>query len=169
MAITANKFQPDEAFALEMDAADPLARFRDRFYIPKDTIYLDGNSLGLMPKDAEPFISRVLGEWKEKAINGWLEGVSPWFYLSEKLGTICAEMVGAEPGEVVCTGTTTINIHSLISTFYHPKGKRTKILSKSEEYWNKTISYEDCQGEQHPPITKRECRIFCVNSTSYNH
>jgi kynureninase len=129
MTLTGIEFQPDESFALEMDAVDPLARFRDRFYIPKNTIYLDGNSLGLMPKDAEPCLSRVLDEWKGKAINGWLQGASPWFYFAEKLGALCAEMVGAEPDEVVCTGTTTVNIHSLISTFYNPKGKRTKILA----------------------------------------
>ena len=129
MNSTETKFQPNEAFALEMDAADPLAKFRDRFYIPKNTIYLDGNSLGLMPKDAEFYISRVLDEWKNKAIDGWLQGASPWFYLAEKLGAMCAELVGAEPDEIVCTGTTTVNIHSLISTFYHPKEKRTKILA----------------------------------------
>ena len=129
MSPTGIKFQSEEVFALEMDAADPLARFRDRFYIPKNTIYLDGNSLGLMPKDAEPYLSRVLDAWKDKAIGGWLEGASPWFYFAEKLGAMCTEMVGAEPDEVVCTGTTTVNIHSLISTFYSPKGKRTKILA----------------------------------------
>ncbi|UCH94925.1 MAG: kynureninase [Candidatus Aminicenantes bacterium] len=123
------KFQPGEAFALKMDAADPLARFRDRFYIPLKTIYLDGNSLGLMPKSAEEPLNRVLEEWKNKAIGGWLDGESPWFYFAEKLGAMCAELVGAESDEVVCTGTTTINIHSLVSTFYQPKGKRTKILA----------------------------------------
>jgi kynureninase len=122
-------FQPDESFALEMDAADPLAKFRDRFYLPPNTIYMDGNSLGLMPKDAEIFITRVLDDWKNKAIGGWLEGVSPWFYLAEKLGAMCADMVGASAEEVVCTGTTTVNIHSLIGTFYNPGGKRTKILA----------------------------------------
>jgi kynureninase len=124
-----NKFQPDEDFARNLDAADPLARFRDRFHIPGDTIYLDGNSLGLMPKDSEKYLARVMEEWKTLAIGGWLDGDPPWFYTAEKLGAMAAELVGAEPDEVVCTGTTTVNIHSLISTFYKPKGKRKKILA----------------------------------------
>jgi kynureninase len=124
-----NKFRLDENFARERDAADPLARFRERFYIPRDTIYLDGNSLGLMSKDSEECLARVKDEWKHQAIGGWLDANPPWFYMAEKLGAMAAKLVGAEPAEVVCTGTTTVNIHSLVSTFYKPIGKRKKILA----------------------------------------
>lgn len=124
-----NEFRPDEAFALKMDAADPLASFRDRFYIPHGIIYMDGNSLGLMSIDAETSVRRVMEEWKSLAIGGWLEGKPGWFYLSEDLGAKAAPLVGAEPDEVVCTASTTVNIHALMSTFYQPEGKRKKILA----------------------------------------
>ena len=59
-----------------LDAADPLAPFRARFYLPPGApIYLDGNSLGLLSVDAEASVLRVLHEWKTLAIGGWLDGV----------------------------------------------------------------------------------------------
>lgn len=122
-------FETSKKFADKLDKEDPLKNYKDRFYIPDDTIYLDGNSLGLLSKDAEQSINRVLNEWKELGIKGWLEGEQPWFYFAEKLGGRCAQLVGAEEEEVVATGTTTVNIHSLISSFYEPKNGRTKILA----------------------------------------
>ncbi|MER3484957.1 MAG: kynureninase, partial [Chloroflexota bacterium] len=53
-----------EAFARERDALDPLSSFRDRFYCPPGTIYLDGNSLGLLSRDAEAAILTALDQWK---------------------------------------------------------------------------------------------------------
>jgi len=124
-----DKFEIGEDFAHRLDSADPLARFRARFYIPDGTIYVDGNSLGLLSKASERSVLRVLDEWKTLAIRGWLEARQPWFYFAEELGAKCAKLVGAEPEEVVATGTTTVNIHSLVSTFYVQNSKRTKILA----------------------------------------
>lgn len=124
-----NLFETTEQYALQMDAQDPLAHFRDRFFLPENTIYMDGNSLGLMPKDSEEAIHRVMEEWKTYVIGGWLQAKPPWFYMAETLGALVSPLVGAEENEVVCTGTTTINLHALVSTFYHPQGKRTKILA----------------------------------------
>jgi kynureninase len=122
-------FNPTLEYARELDRNDKLARFRERFYIPENTIYVDGNSLGLLSQDAEKSLLRVLNEWKALGIRGWLEAQRPWFYFGEQIGDMAAEIVGAEPGELVFTGTTTVNIHALISTFYQPAGKRTKILA----------------------------------------
>jgi len=126
-----NHFEPDENFALRLDKEDPLAGFRDRFHIPDDddTIYMDGNSLGLLSKDSEESLARVMKEWKNQAIKGWLEAKPAWFHLAETLGAMAAQLVGAEANEVVCTGTTTVNLHALVSTFYRLKGSRTKILA----------------------------------------
>ncbi|UCG01800.1 MAG: kynureninase [Candidatus Heimdallarchaeota archaeon] len=127
-------FTTTEKYAKNLDLEDPLAKFRSRFFIPKDTIYLDGNSLGLFPRDAEKCILRVMKEWKTLGIQGWFESERPWWYYGENLGAIAAPLVGAEPNEVVATGTTTINLHSLVSTFYHPKGKKTKILADELDF-----------------------------------
>ncbi len=127
--ITNCEFETSEDFAHKLDSEDPLARFRERFYIPEGTVYMDGNSLGLLSKDSENSVFRILKEWKTLAIRGWLEARRPWFYLAEVLGAMCAKLVGAEPEEVVATGATTVNIHSLVNTFYPPNGRKKKILA----------------------------------------
>ncbi len=118
---------PDHA--ADRDRADPLARFRERFYTQPDRIYLDGNSLGLASRDAEAAVLAALDDWKRFGIDGWLGGERPWFYLAEELGALEAELVGASPDELVVTGSTTVNLHSLVSTFYRPSGARTRILA----------------------------------------
>ena len=124
-----NNFDTTEKCAIELDAQDPLAKYREQFFIQEDKLYMDGNSLGLLSKESEKAMLRVINEWKTIAIGGWLEPEQPWFYFSEKLGEKISSIVGAKPEEVVATGTTTVNIHALISSFYKPKGKRTKILA----------------------------------------
>ncbi len=115
--------------ALSRDRQDPLRRFRDRFSIPEATLYMDGNSLGLLSVDAERSLERVIDSWKQLGIRGWLEAEPPWFWFAEKLGELAAGLVGAEPDEVVATGTTTMNIHLLVSSFYQPTPARTRILA----------------------------------------
>lgn len=128
------RFSTDESFAAELDAADPLAPFRARFHGPPGTIYLLGNSLGLPSLDAEAAVARAMQQWRELAIGGWLDADPPWFWLAETLGARAAALVGAAPDEVVCTGTTTYNIHSLVATFYRPAGRRTRILGCALEF-----------------------------------
>jgi len=122
-------FSPDESFALELDRTDPLRGFRERFYFPPGTIYVDGNSLGLLSRDAESSLLRVLDEWRTLGVKGWLEGKRPWFTFAEEMGAKAAPLVGARPGELVFSGTTTVNIHTLVSAFYRPEGKRKRILA----------------------------------------
>ncbi|MBB6449132.1 kynureninase [Geomicrobium halophilum] len=115
--------------AVRIDRKDPLSSFREEFYYDKDTIYLDGNSLGLLSRGAEANVYELLNSWKKYGIDGWTSGNHPWFYLSEQLGKASAPLVGAEKDEVVVTGSTTVNLHQLVATFYKPKGKCTKILA----------------------------------------
>jgi kynureninase len=117
-----------------LDGRDPLRGFRDRFHVPDAAIYLLGNSLGLMAKESEAAVRRAMGEWRGMAIDGWLHGDPPWFYLAERVGALAASLVGAAPEEVVATGTTTVNIHSLIATFYRPEGKKRKILADELDF-----------------------------------
>ncbi len=117
--------------AKELDNDDMLAHFRQRFYIPENVIYMDGNSLGLLSIDSEHSLLTTLDKWKKKAVGGWIDQENPWFYFGEKYGNMIAPLVGANSDEVVMTGTTTSNIHTLVSSFYLPQGKRTKILADS--------------------------------------
>ncbi|TFG20607.1 MAG: kynureninase [Promethearchaeota archaeon] len=112
-----------------MDRNDPLSKFRNQFNLIQKTIYMDGNSLGLMPKSSELYIQRIVNEWKTIGIDGWLEGKIPWFFFAEHMGKKIAPIVGANPSEVIMTGTTTLNLHTLVNTFYRPDDKRTKILA----------------------------------------
>jgi kynureninase len=95
---------------------------------------MDGNSLGLLSKDAEAELRKTIDEWGRLGIRGWLEGKPPWFYLAEELGAKVAPLVGAAPEEVVATGTTTLNIHSLVSTLYRPRGTRMKIIASGLDF-----------------------------------
>ncbi|GHI01064.1 kynureninase [Neobacillus kokaensis] len=121
--------QPTVEYAKQLDSTDMLKRFRDEFYLKQGTIYMDGNSLGLLSKRAERTLIESLEDWKEHGIDGWTKGTHPWFDLSERLAELLAPLVGASAEEVIVTGSTTVNLHQLVATFYQPQGKRTKILA----------------------------------------
>lgn len=116
-------------YALELDRKDELSAYRDEFYIEEGSIYMDGNSLGLLSKRAEQSLLDILDSWKKYGIDGWTEGKHPWFYLSESLGEQMAPLVGAEPEEVIATGSTTTNLHQLVSSFFEPTAEKNKILA----------------------------------------
>ena len=121
-------------FADRLDREDPLAQYRSLFRIPEDTIYMLGNSLGLISEPARKSVERVLDEWQSLGIGGWLGADPPWFWMAENAGEAVAPLVGARPDEVVCTGSTTWNIHSLVSTFYRPSGERTRIVAAADDF-----------------------------------
>ncbi len=116
-------------YAFQLDRLNPFSKYRNRFFDIPEVIYMDGNSLGLLSKDAEESLLRVVDEWKTLGIGGWLKGKRPWFWFAEEIGAMASHLVGAQPNEVILTGTTTINIHALASSFYCPKGNRNKILA----------------------------------------
>jgi kynureninase len=116
-------------WARAQDRADPLAAVRARFRLPPGRVYLDGNSLGPASHDAEAQIAGVLDEWKRLGIDGWSAADRPWFAIGEELGALQAPLVGADPAEVVATGSTTVNLHALVATFYQPRPGRRTILA----------------------------------------
>ncbi len=122
-------FDTSEKHAKELDQGMKLSEYRDEFYIPEGVIYLLDNSLGLMCKKAGSNVEKVMDEWRQMGIKGWLNGDPPWFYYAENIGEKSSLLVGAKAEEVVCTGTTTVNIHQLVSTFYEPVGKKTKMMA----------------------------------------
>ncbi len=124
----------DEAAARSFDEQDPLARFRERFYRQDDAVYLDGNSLGLLSTEAEDAVLDALESWKRHGVRGWLEADPAWFTLGEALGARMAPLVGAESSSVVATGTTTVNLHQLMATFYRPRSGRRKIIATSLDF-----------------------------------
>ncbi len=96
------------------DAADPLRSLRDLFSIPEGLIYLDGNSLGVSPKTAAARAAQVVSqEWGQGLIRSW--NTAGWFDLPQRLGDQIAPLIGAGPGEVVATDTTSINLYKVLS------------------------------------------------------
>lgn len=96
-----------------LDAADPLAGFRDEFALPDGVIYLDGNSLGARPRAALDVVRRVIEqEWGEDLIGSW--NAAGWFDLPVRLGERLGPLIGA-PGTCVVTDTTTHNLHQVLA------------------------------------------------------
>ncbi|HEX8364091.1 MAG TPA: kynureninase [Allosphingosinicella sp.] len=101
----------DEARAL--DAADPLRGARDRFSIPDGLIYLDGNSLGVLPRAAVGRLrATVEREWGERLIRSWNE--AGWIEAPQRIGAKIAALIGARPHEVIVTDSTSVNLYKLL-------------------------------------------------------
>lgn len=124
----AEQFTIDKKYAEKMDRNDPLKKYRNRFYVKDNEIYMDGNSLGLFSRDAEESLLRVIDEWKQLAIDCWSKAEKPLFLYQDYLGKLLSSIIGANEDEVTVHASTTINIHTAIATFYKPDKKRYKIL-----------------------------------------
>ncbi|MCW3095353.1 MAG: kynureninase [Chthonomonadaceae bacterium] len=122
-------FDAGRDYAEYLDAQDEVAAFRSRFFIPPGTIYLDGNSLGLLSVDAELAVYSVLEQWKALGVEGWTEAEPDWFTLAERLGAQTAELVGGQASEVVLANSTTVNQHQLLATLFDPGAGRHAILA----------------------------------------
>jgi len=97
-----------------LDAQDPLRSLRELFLLPEGVIYLDGNSLGPLPKHAPERIARaVREEWGQGLIRSW--NSAGWYELPRRLGDRIATLIGAGPGEVVATDSTSINLFKVLS------------------------------------------------------
>ena len=98
-----------------LDQQDPLRELRHQFTLPQGVIYLDGNSLGVMPKTAaERVATAVTEEWGQGLIRSW--NSAGWFDMPQRLGDKIAKLIGAAPGEVVATDSTSINLFKVLST-----------------------------------------------------
>ncbi len=100
--------------ALARDAADPLAPLRAEFVLPEGVIYLDGNSLGALPRRTAARLQQtVLGEWGEGLIRSW--NSAGWIDLARSIGDRIASLIGAAPGEVSTGDSTSVNLFKALS------------------------------------------------------
>ncbi len=128
-----------EEFALKMDSADPLRKYRNDFYFPKhdngqEAIYLCGNSLGLQPKSAKGYIEAVLDDWRNLGVKGHFEGDHPFATYHESLGEKMARIVGGHKKEVVAMNSLTVNLHLMLVSFYRPEKERFKIVIEKNAF-----------------------------------
>ncbi|MBE2266732.1 MAG: kynureninase, partial [Anaerolinea sp.] len=118
----------DRAYALELDRADDLAQFRDEFVIDDpDLIYLDGNSLGRLPRRSVERMREVVErEWGSRLIRGWNEG---WFTLPQRVGAKIAQLIGAQADEVIAADSTSVNFFKLAVAALRARPQRSKIIT----------------------------------------
>jgi len=118
----------DRAACLAFDAADSLNSFRDHFVLPEGVIYLDGNSLGALPKATAARIADVVTrEWGQDLITSWNK--NDWIGLGRRIGDKIARLIGAAPGEVMVADSTSINVFKLLSSALDLNPARSVILS----------------------------------------
>ncbi|EKN62626.1 kynureninase [Neobacillus bataviensis LMG 21833] len=122
------KYENSLEFAKKKDCEDVLRDIRERFCIQENTIYMDGNSLGLCSKDAKEALYHVIDMWEKHGIGIWDIEDSKYFLYQKVLGEKLAQLINADGDEVTVMTNTTINIHQGISTFYKPTQDRYKIL-----------------------------------------
>jgi kynureninase len=123
------------SFARQLDAEDPLKRFRSEFHFPPETpLYFAGHSLGLMPRRASTFVEEALEDWRHFGVEGHYEGEHPWLPYHELLAPALARLVGAKETEVVAMNSLTVNLHLLLVSFYRPTKTRFRILIENNAF-----------------------------------
>jgi len=123
----------DRAYCEALDARDPLAFARARFEMPEGIVYLDGNSLGAMPKATAAKIDSVIREqWGRDLITGWNK--HGWVDLPRRLGATLAKLIGADVDEVVVCDSTSLNVFKLLSAALALQPERRVILSDTGNF-----------------------------------
>lgn len=118
--------------ARAIDAADPLADFRNRFELPKDVIYLDGNSLGPLPCATRASVADLVDrQWGDRLIRSWNEG---WIDAPQRIGAKIARLIGAQPDEVIVTDSTSVNLFKLIVAALRLDPQRTNVVSEAGNF-----------------------------------
>jgi kynureninase len=141
----------DLAYARSLDAADPLAHFRQRFVLPDPAlIYLDGNSLGRLPQASTELSQRVVAHtWGDRLIRSWNEG---WFDLPERIGAKIARLIGAQPDEVIVADSTSVNLFKLAVAALRHQAGRARILTDNLNFPSDLYVLQgiiDLLGQQH--------------------
>ncbi len=120
-----------------LDQHDPLRALRELFDLPPGVIYLDGNSLGVLPRATPERVAQaVTQEWGQDLIQSW--NTAGWFTLPQRVGDKIARLIGAGPGEVVAADSTSINLYKVLSAALNIAAAdapgRTKIVSERSNF-----------------------------------
>lgn len=116
-----------------LDSADPLRAFRDRFHLPPGVIYLDGNSLGALPKAAVARQRQLVEEeWGDELIRSW--NTRGWIDSPQRVGAKIAPLIGARPNEVIAADSTSVNLFKLIVAAAALAPGRSTLLSEAGNF-----------------------------------
>ena len=117
----------------KLDREDQLAAFRQEFHIPQGVIYMDGNSLGAMPRAVIKRVGEVTGrEWGDHLIKSW--NTAGWFNAPQRIGDKIAPIIGADKGEVVVTDSTSINLFKALSAALGINSDRSVIVMEGSNF-----------------------------------
>ena len=115
-----------------LDAADSLAAWREKFVLPEEVIYLDGNSLGMLPKETVAASADVLTRaWGERLIRSWNEG---WIDAPSRVGAMIAPLIGAGTDEVIAADSTSVNLYKLIVAALRLDPARRVVVSEAGNF-----------------------------------
>ena len=116
-----------------LDAQDALGYLRERFLLPDSTVYLDGNSLGVLPAAVPPRLEQLLREeWGCDLISSWNR--HDWIGMPIRVGEKIAALVGAGPGQVLCCDSISLNLFKLLTTALQLRPGRSVILSQRDNF-----------------------------------
>ena len=114
------------------DAADPLRHYRDRFALPERVIYLDGNSLGPLPRATAPALADMVErQWGDRLIRSWNEG---WIDAPQRIGGKIAKLIGAHPDEVIVADSTSVNLFKLLVAALRHDPARHTVVSETGNF-----------------------------------
>jgi kynureninase len=136
------------------DSGDPLRGFRDRFVVPEGLIYLDGNSLGLMPRAAAGVLNRTIEqEWGHDLIRSW--NSAGWFDMPILLGDRVGALIGAAPGQTVVCDTTSINLYKAIHAAIGLRPDRDVVIAEDESFPTDLYIVEGAMKSASRPMQRR--------------
>ena len=116
-----------------LDAADPLARFRDAFAPPEGVIYMAGNSLGPPPKAAASRLGEVVSdEWGRELVSAWTRRA--WIDAPARVGAKIAPLIGAKAGEVIAADSTSVNLFKLLAATLAVRPERRTVLTVQDDF-----------------------------------
>jgi kynureninase len=136
------------------DLIDPLRSFRDRFVLPDGIIYLDGNSLGPMPRAAAGILNRTIEqEWGQDLIKSW--NSAGWFDMPVRLGDRIGTLLGASPGQTVVCDTTSINLYKAIHAAIGLRPDRDVVIAEGESFPTDLYIVEGAMKSAGRPMKRR--------------
>ena len=123
----------DRETCLSFDQQDPLASLRDEFAVPEGVIYLDGNSLGALPRQTLPRLTQVIAEeWGSGLIRSW--NAAHWIDAPARIGDKIARLIGAKAGEVIVADSTSVNVFKLLAGALRLQPGRHFILTETANF-----------------------------------
>lgn len=123
-----------------LDRDDTLAGIRSEFEVPQGVIYLDGNSLGVLPAAVPAALERTMIEWRDDMIGAW--NSAGWISLPVRIGSRIARLIGADADEVVCTDSTSVNLFKVVAAALRMQAGRHTVLTEQGNFPSDTYILE---------------------------